>query len=282
VKAARKQRKGLCAIGCYYLRFALLVPLLLIALPVLAAPPSWQSNLTTERGDFPDLRPLRAKYVFGWAGISAASADVHFTQPSPGRFQLEAAGRTVALTRALWKLDANARAVADAERLRPVEVNQTEEYRRKTVVTHLSFGDDGVRSTRRETRIGSVAETKAREFKFANLFDLHSALLFLRSQPLRDRSVYRVVVYPATSAYLATVTIVGRERVSVRAGTYNAIKADLQLHRLGKNLELEPHRKFRRATAWISDDQNRILLRIEAQIFIGSVFAELQSIRFDT
>ncbi|HET9419263.1 MAG TPA: DUF3108 domain-containing protein [Chthoniobacterales bacterium] len=279
MKAARNR---LCASGCHYVRFAWLIPLLLIASPALGASASWQSTLTTQRGDYPNLRPLRAKYVFGWAGITAASADVHFTQPSSARFQLEAAGRTVGLARALWKLDVRAHAVADAETLRPMEVNQTEDYRRKTVVTHLNFGGDGVRGTRTETKIAAAAESKAREFKFANLFDLHSALLFLRSQPLRDRSVYRVVVYPATSAYLATITVVGREKVSVRAGTYNAIKADLQLHRLGKNLELEPHRKFRRATAWISDDQNRILLRVEAQIFIGRVFAELQAVRFET
>jgi hypothetical protein len=67
----------------------------------------------------------------------------------------------------------------------------------------------------------------------------------------------------------------------VRAGSYNAIKVNLELHRLGKNLELEPHRKFRRAAAWISDDANRIPLRIEAQIFIGTVFAELQSVHFE-
>jgi hypothetical protein len=262
-----------------HVRLALLITLVLITSTALASPGTWQANLTTTRGDFPDLRPLCARYVFGWAGITAASADVHFNHPSAARFQLEAGGRTVGLVRALWRLDAHGRAVADAETLHPMEVNQTEIYRRKTVVTHLNFGTDGVRGTRTETKTAGIAGTKAREFKFSNLFDLHSALLFLRSQPLRDRDVYRVVVYPATSAYLATVTILGRETVSVRAGTYNAIKADLQLHRLGKNLELEPHRKFRRATAWISDDQNRILLRIEAQIFIGSVFAELQSVR---
>jgi hypothetical protein len=89
-----------------------------------------------------------------------------------------------------------------------------------------------------------------------------------------------VVVYPGTNAYLATITVLGRDKISVRAGTYNAIKLDLQLSRVGKHLDLEPHRKFRRATIWVSDDTNRILLRIEAQIFVGTVFAELQSVSF--
>jgi hypothetical protein len=55
----------------------------------------------------------------------------------------------------------------------------------------------------------------------------------------------------------------------------------LQLKRIGKHLELEPHRKFHRATIWVSDDADRLLLRIEAQIFVGTVWAELQSVHFD-
>ncbi len=44
-----------------------------------------------------------------------------------------------------------------------------------------------------------------------------------------------------------------------------------------KNLELEPHKKFKRAFAWLSDDRDRMLLKIEAEIFVGSVWCELQS-----
>jgi hypothetical protein len=254
--------------------------LLLVSRGILAAT-GWQSTLTTNPGDFPEPRPLRAKYNFGWSGITAATGDVHFTKPSLAEFQLDSGGRTVGLARALWRLDANYHGVADAQMLRPIETNQTESYRWKQVATHLSFTVDGVKSTRTEAKTGAAASTKTREFKFANLFDLHSALLVLRSQPLRDHGIYRVAVYPATSAYLATVTVRAREKISVRAGNYNAIKVDLRLQKIGKNLELQPHRKFRRATAWVSDDQDRILLRIEAQIFVGTVFAELQSVHFE-
>jgi len=142
------------------------------------------------------------------------------------------------------------------------------------------FTNNGVTCARTEGQ-GSAVSTKTRDFSFPNLFDLHSAMLYLRSQPLRDRSIHRVVVYPASSAYLATITVLGREKVSVRAGNYTAIKMDLQLNRIGKKLDLEPHRKFRRATVWVSDDNDRILLRIEAQVFVGTVFAELESVRFD-
>jgi hypothetical protein len=179
----------------------------------------------------------------------------------------------------LWKLDVNHQAVTTAETLRPIETQQTENYRSKKIVTHLSFTNNGV--TRARTDGKEAAEAKPRQFNFPNLFDLFSAMLYVRSQPLRDRSVYRVVAYPATNAYLATVTVIGREKISVHAGSYNAIKLDLQLKRIGKHLQLEPHRKFRHATIWVSDDAERLLLRIEAQVFVGTVFAELQSMRFD-
>jgi hypothetical protein len=241
---------------------------------------NWESTLSRDpAGNFPELRPLRATYRFGWSGLTAATGDVHFTKSPENKFQLEATGRTIGFVRALWKLDVNYRAIATAETLRPIETEQIESYRSKKIVTHLTFTNNGV--TRARTEDKGSAEAKTRQFNFPNLFDLFSAMLYLRSQPLRDRSVYRVVAYPATNAYLATVAVVGREKISVHAGSYSAIKLDLQLKRIGKHRQLEPHRKFRRATIWVSDDAERLLLRIEAQIFVGTVFAELQSVSFD-
>jgi uncharacterized protein DUF3108 len=241
---------------------------------------NWEATLSKDpAGNFPELRPLRASYRFGWSGFTAATGDVHFTKPSENKFQLDGRGRTIGLVRALWKLDVNYQAAASAETLRPIETQQIEDYRSKKIATHLTFTNNGVTRARTEGKGG--AEAKTRQFNFPDLFDLFSAMLYLRSQPLKDHSVYRVVVYPATNAYLATVTVIGREKISVHAESYSAIKLDLQLKRIGKHRELEPHRKFRRATIWVSDDAERLPLRIEAQVFVGTVFAELQSVRFD-
>ena len=241
---------------------------------------NWETTVSKDPpGNFPELRPLRASYRFGWSGFTAATGDVHFTKPSEDKFQLDGTGRTIGLVRALWKLDVNYQAIASAGTLRPIKTEQIESYRSKKIVTHLTFTNNGVTRVRTEGK--AAAEPKARKFNFPNLFDLFSAMLYLRSQPLKDRSVYRVVAYPATNAYLAIVTVIGREKISVHAGNYRAIKLDLQLKRIGKQRQLEPHRKFRRGTIWVSDDAERLLLRIEAQVFVGTVFAELQSVRFD-
>jgi hypothetical protein len=241
---------------------------------------NWEATLSKEPiGNFPEMRPLRASYRFGWSGLTAATGDVHFTKPSENKFQLDGTGRTIGFVRALWKLDVSYQAIASAETLRPIETQQIESYRSKKIVTHLTFTNNGV--TRARTEGKGAAESKTRQFNFPNLFDLFSAMLYLRSQPLKERTIYRVVAYPATNAYLATVTVLGREKISVHAGSYSAIKLDLRLKRIGKQRQLEPHRKFRGATIWVSDDAERLLLRIEAQVFVGTVFAELQSVSFD-
>src|SRR5438093_4918255 len=195
---------------------------------------NWEATLSKDpAGNFPELRPLRASYRFGWSGLTAATGDVHFTRPSEDKFQLDGTGRTIGLVRALWKLDVNYQAAASAQTLRPIETRQIESYRSKEFVTRLTFTNNGVTRVRTEGK--GVGEAKTRQFNFPNLFDLFSAMLYLRSQPLKDRSAYRVAAYPATNAYLATVTVVGREKISVHAGSYGAIKLELRLARIGKH-----------------------------------------------
>ena len=239
----------------------------------------WPSTLTDDsRGNFPDPRTVHATYVYGWSGITAATSEAYFHRGEPQTFVLEGKAHTVGLARILWKFDLNYRSVVNAQTLRPLETHQIETARGKRVETSLEFSSTGVSGTRTE---GNRATPTVKDVAFGNLNDLHSVFLYLRSQPLRDHSVYRAAVYPANSTYVATLTVLGREHLRVRPGNYNAIKMDLKLQRVNKKNELEPHRKFKRATIWLSDDNDRVLLRIESQIFVGTVTAELQSIRFE-
>jgi hypothetical protein len=235
----------------------------------------WESTLTSSSPPtFPNPRPMQARYGFGWSGFPCATAEIRLAKPAGERLQLDVTARTTGLARTLWKFDATHTSIVDAQSLRPISMRQIENDRGKRIVTELGFSPTGVVSKVTET---PGSGTKVRRYDFPRLFDLQSAMVYLRSQPLQERNVQRIVVYAATAPYLATVTVVGRERVTVPAGTYNAIKFDLQLNRI-KDGTLQPHRKFRRATAWLSDDADRLLLKIEAQVFIGSVFCELQSV----
>src|SRR3982750_2929114 len=70
----------------------------------LSAAPDWQASLSKEPpGSFPLPRPLRGRYVFGWSGFTAATADIQFARPAPDRTQLQGSGHTPGFVRALWK-----------------------------------------------------------------------------------------------------------------------------------------------------------------------------------
>jgi hypothetical protein len=258
-------------------RAALLAGLMLSGQTALAAA-SWESTITSSAPpSFPNPRPMHARYGFGWSGFPCATAEIRTIKPSADRLQLDVTARTTGLARALWKFEATHTSTINGATLHPVSVRQVENDRGKKIVTELSFNSTGVVSKITET---PGQETKVRKCEYPHLFDLQSALLYLRSQPLPERNVQRLVAYSSTDPYLATVTVLGRERVTVPAGTYNAIKFDLQLNRI-RDGKLQPHRKFRRANAWLSDDPDRLLLKIEAQVFVGSVLCELQSVEFD-
>jgi hypothetical protein len=239
---------------------------------------SWESTITsTSSPSFPNPRPMQARYGFSWSGFPCGTAEIRLTKPAGDRLQLDVTARTIGLARALWKFDATHTSTVEASTLHPVGVRQVENDRGKKILTELSYNSASVVSKVTET---PGSGPKVRRFDFPRLFDLQSAMLYLRSQPLQEGSVQRIVVYAATAPYLATVTVLGRERVTVPAGTYNAIKFDLQLNRI-KDGQLQPHRKFRRASAWLSDDSDRLFLKMEAQVFVGSVICQLQSVDFE-
>lgn len=243
-----------------------------------SAAPAWEKTVTSsERGAFSNPRPMRANYRFGWNDVAAATAEINFSANN-GRLDLMGTGQTTGVVRALWRFDVQHRATADAATLRPIAMHQVDELRHKTVTTDLTFYATGVTRTRTDNKATKPPTPK--KFDFPGLVDLHTALLLLRSQPLANGSVQRLVVYPATNGYLATISVAGRESLKVGAGTYKAIKLNLQLSKINKQRELEPHKKFREASAWISDDADRLLLRIEAKVFVGTVFVDLESVHF--
>ncbi len=237
----------------------------------------WRDQLSPpEPGDFPALRPISLEYQCGWSGLTAGHVEARFSRPAPDECMLDATAATTGLARALWKIDATHEARGDLSTLKPLAVRQKEVYRAQTVRTDLDFDDAGVERFRQSTRDKNPARRK--RYDFPNLFDLQTALLYVRSQKLQNGQVYRVVVYPATSPYLATITVLGREKIKVKAGNYPAIKMDLKLEKVTGDMKLAPHGKFKRATGWLSDDEDRLPLRMNAQLFVGSVWVELAKV----
>ena len=252
----------------------------LVCWAIAARGEDWQAKLTPPvLGAAPPMRLLHATYRFGWSKFDAAAADFDYTRTKEGPLKLEVKTRTDGFVRKLWAMDATHTGLYDAETLRPLSSVQTEVYKKETLTTKLDFDAEGV-ARLRVSEPPDKNPPKTKRFDFPAVFELYGALLFVRSQPLQKDETVRLVVYPATDPYLAEVKVVGREKIEAGKTKYDAIKLDLKLRRITKKLELEKHAKFKRATAWLSDDRDRLLLKIQAEISVGSVWTELESVKF--
>ncbi|MBV9489091.1 MAG: DUF3108 domain-containing protein [Verrucomicrobia bacterium] len=238
--------------------------------------PEWVQELTSRRspGEFPPAPSMHMVYRFGWSGIPAARADVHF-HATHSVYETDATGGTYGFPRTLFRLDVVHHSVTDRATLHPLHLFQEERYRSETVRTTVDYKPTELISLREVTPAKDPA--KSRTFDLTPVFDMQSALLWLRSTPLQPGQRETLIVWPSNAPYLATVMVTGRERVRVAGEERPAIKLELQLKRIDKTLQLQEHKKFKSARGWLSDDDLRIPLRLEADIFIGYVYAELES-----
>jgi hypothetical protein len=127
-----------------------------------------------------------------------------------------------------------------------------------------------------------LTETKPWEFtELPGVRDLFAAMLFVRSQPLREGDHLRLVVFPDQNPYLVDLTVAGHDRLTISGKKIMATRFTLRIQMIetrGENRgRLAPHRKFHSGRIWMSDDAQRLPLRAEVDIFIGRVFAEMVS-----
>jgi Protein of unknown function (DUF3108) len=241
----------------------------------------WIGSLTSDKGPGTFTAPpsMRLAYRFGWSGIQAATADIHFFSPNRNTFEVDASGATSGFTRTLFRLDIYHQATENKATLRPIHFFQEEKYRQETVKTNVDFEPDFVSGLRE--KIPSDQPPKPNVFKFSPVFDMTTALLWVRSQKLTDGDTESIVVWASNAPYLATVKVVGRETIKIDGQKQNAIRLDLKLKKIDKKMQLKDHKLFKEGRGWLSDDDKRIPLRIEADIFVGYVFAELESMKVE-
>jgi hypothetical protein len=253
-----------------------------VVLSVCQSAEPWSDRIGPETvGPFPLIRPFSGVFRFGWSDIGAASAKARLWY-SGDNIIVEVEGGTVGLARTLWQLDARHKAVILTEGLKPVAFEQVEKYANKKVRTQAVFKPDGLWRKRAVTPSPkNVAKWK--RIKVEPIRDVISAMLLIRSQALNNGDKIGVAAFPGDAPFLVEVTVAKREQIKIAGALRKTIKLDFQIQRIDlKNKDrLAPHGKFRSGSVWLSDDEDRIPLRAEVYIFIGYVFGELVSLRFD-
>jgi hypothetical protein len=279
----------------YFFRFAMLLVLAaassMAADPLTIAPkgaPDWLKRVNAgEPGFFPFPRPFQVVYRVSWSNLTAARIEVSSGPAANNGEEIETRlkASTAGAARSLWQMDAIHRAVANRRTLRPVRFDQTDKRAKKQLIARVEFTPEGASRwsrtlTKNDDPAAPEPPKKPKTFNYPGLFDIHSTLLYVRSLRLANGDSVTLPLMTSTNPYLITVKVAGRETVKVAAGRFPAIKCTLALERIGKTGEIEAHKRFKSASIWISDDQDRMPLKVETQVFIGSVTMELEKATF--
>jgi hypothetical protein len=246
----------------------------LIPLLLRADEPAWKSTLSDPAlGPYPKLAPCRLEYRASWKGlIDAATMQMEFGNPAnakPGIFVVTSSSQSLGAAAALFPYKHWFWSELDATTLKPKLFHSVEELEDKRVNHSLDYNPTGVHcsQTTKVTKTGAEY-TNTKDFAFAPVFDIFSAMLFIRSQELTDDSRYIFVIQPGETPYLANVRVVGRE---VHEGK-NSIRLSVGMQKIStKTMGLKPYKKMKNASLWLSDDEDRVPLEIRVAAYVGDV-----------
>lgn len=242
-----------------------------------AAEPAWAYRLTDSKpGSHPEIQPQKLVYSLSWNGQVAAGI-VHFTFGSKGsngttmQCFCEGASLGVAAKAFPYRFDMSGR--VQRKTLLPQVVHCNETDKEETLVTHVKFQGNDVQVTEisRPHATGRDA-TKHKDFSYAPVFDAFSVMLLIRSHALKQGESLTQVIHPFKTPYLATIRVVGREKMHGQ----DAIKLNIALEKIQSDMSLKPYAKMKTATLWISDDHHRVPLELRVAAFIGDVRMTLQ------
>lgn len=241
---------------------------------------SWLANVSPANGNSAGpLKPYRATYSFGWSGLLAGRAEMEMSLPQPGIFAVKVAAHSIGWARSLWKMDALYEGRGQLEDVRSIEFTQDEYYSKHRIHIETKFRSEEIDVIRQ--RFPSPSESKWRTLPIPNLRDILATALLIRNQPLRAGDTVVVPCFPGDDPYLVTIHCLRRESFEHKGSAIPAIKIQLQLQKIHTKGELkgsmEPHKKFRQATVWLADNEYRLPLRAEVNVFVGFIYAEMET-----
>ena len=237
-----------------------------------AAPPSWASQITSATpGSHPGIKPQKLTYSLSWKGqVQAGVVDFHFGSKGTTTqvLQADCEGKSLGVAASLFPYRFDMMGKIHRTSLAPLLAHCNETDGEETQVTTVKFqsGKVDVTEIKRPHATGKDS-TSHKTFSYTPVFDAFSSMLFIRSQSLNQGDEIVQVIHPFKTPYLAKIKVLGRENIQGRA----AIKMSIELTKITSTLTLQPYKKMKTATLWISDDSHRIPLELRVAAFIGDV-----------
>lgn len=219
-------------------------------------------------------RPGIYEYSVGWEGITAASCSLTVREDG-SRYFITAAARTYSGVDLLYKLRYEARGLLKSDDLSSISlsIDHRENSRHKTIEMRFEPDANKISAVRQTGDI--AANQKYVEFSPNNqTLDPIGAAFLARSLDWNVSDVRHFDVFNGKSRYFITLTAVDRRNIRFQGRERPTIVISPQVRNLTTT---KPRSKLRQAFIFVSDDEDRDILRIESSVFIGSVSVDLES-----
>lgn len=249
----------------------------LICTSLTFASPTWMDELSPPNpGPHPPIPSCMVNLRVSWKGLlDSGLMRVEF-QPrgtsKPGKISIRSEVQSTGAAAKLFPYKSHAWSEVDPVTLKPLFFQSTETDRNETLTTTLKYTPTCVHCVEKshDHKSGQFSEIR-KSFAHQPVYDLFSAMLFIRSQNLREGESYKLLIHPFKQPYLLHVTVRGRENHLQQ----KCIRLGVNLRRINaETLELMPYKKLKReATLWLSDDTARVPLELRAAVFVGDVRA---------
>jgi hypothetical protein len=263
-----------------------------------AQEPSWVKSLSANGpGSFSPMPACEMTFDAGWKDIAKAGQIKVSILPSGDSIKVMGQGADVGAAAAILPVEGEFVSLIDAATLLPKLSEQTQKRKDSVLLSQVDFSGGKVSSTKSLKVGGTGEEVKhAKQLMVPKAYDLISAALFLRSQPLKEvGESYTIAVVPQSSAKPLTAKVVERGKYSYNGNMIDAIKVEVAPAAFKPTAEEEAKAKADAANeslkdktkeifkgtlssvyAWISDDADRLPLEISVNITpIGAVGAKL-------
>jgi hypothetical protein len=107
------------------------------------------------------------------------------------------------------------------------------------------------------------------------LHDAHTAMAQLRGWRAAPGAKRSVFVIGGRRLWRVDVTFVGQDTIGSAIGNRRAVQLSGQSYRVGRNLTAETGRPSRTFSVWLSDDADRVPLKMTASTELGEIVMEL-------
>lgn len=246
-----------------------------------AAAPDWKEDVSSPAfGSHPRLEPCSLDYQVSWKGVlNSGHLHIEFAPPwhkKPGSYIVKADAVTQGAAATLHPYQFHTWSELTPSSLLPRYVRAQETDKNGGDVSEVRYFSHRV-DTETTTRSIATGKTKVENhtFAFSGVFDIFSAMLHVRSQPLTAGDRIQLVIQSGETPYLLHVRCIGRETHNGR----KTIKLAVGMRKIDRDtLELKTYKKLKNdATLWLSDDKDRIPVELRADIFLGDVRAVITS-----